>query len=140
MPDSPPFKLKGIDHVVLRVADLDASLGFYRDALGCTVEREQTEIGLYQLRAGNTLIDLVPLDGELGRKGGAPPGKEGRNMDHFAIVVEPFDEGALRGHLAEHGIEVPASALRYGAEGEGPSVYVTDPDGNTVELKAPLPA
>lgn len=139
MPDIPPFKLKGIDHVVLRVADLDASLGFYRDALGCTIEREQTKIGLYQLRAGNTLIDLVPLDGELGRKGGAAPGKEGRNMDHFALVIEPYDEEALRAYLGTHGIDVPAPALRFGADGESPSIYVTDPDGNTVELKAPLP-
>ncbi len=102
------------------------------------MEREQKQIGLYQLRAGNTLIDLVPIDEKLGREGGAPPGKEGRNMDHFAIVIEPFDEGALRKHLAAHGIDVPSSAQRFGAEGQGPSVYITDPDGNTVELKAPV--
>lgn len=138
MRDSPPFRLKGIDHIVLRIADLDRSLRFYCDALGCTMEREQRQIGLYQLRAGNTLIDLVPIDEKLGREGGAPPGEEGRNMDHFAIVIEPFDEVVLRKHLAAHGIDVPPSALRFGAEGEGPSVYISDPDGNTVELKAPV--
>ena len=57
-------------------------------------------------------------------------------MDHFAIAIEPFDEEALRAYLAAHGIDVPEPALRYGAEGEGPSVYIEDPDGNTVELKA----
>lgn len=138
MPGTPPFKLKGIDHVVLRIADLERSLRFYRDALGCTMEREQKELGLYQLRAGDTLIDLVPVGGKLGRQGGATPGREGRNMDHFAIAIEPFDEGELRAYLGAHGIDVPQSAMRYGAEGEGPSVYVTDPDGNTVELKAPV--
>lgn len=138
MTDAPPFTIKGIDHIVLRIEDLGRSLGFYCEALGCTVEREQRRIGLYQLRAGNTLIDLLPIDEELGRAGGAPPGEEGRNMDHFAIAIEPYDEDALRAHLGEHGIDVPESALRYGAEGEGPSVYIEDPDGNTVELKAPV--
>ena len=138
MRDSPPFRLKGIDHIVLRIADLDRSLRFYCDALGCTMEREQENLGLYQLRAGDTLIDLVPVDEKLGREGGAAPGREGRNMDHFAIAIDPFDENKLRAYLVAHGIDVPASAMRYGAEGEGPSVYVTDPDGNTVELKAPV--
>ena len=81
----------------------------------------------------------MPIDEQLGREGGAAPDSEGRNMDHFAITIEPFDEGALRAHLEAHGIKVPDSAMRYGAEGEGPSVYIKDPDGNTVELKAPVP-
>lgn len=102
------------------------------------MEREQKSLGLYQLRAGDTLIDLVPVAEKLGKQGGAAPGKDGRNMDHFAITVDPFDEDELRTYLGTHGIGVPASATRYGAEGEGPSVYVTDPDDNTVELKAPL--
>lgn len=101
------------------------------------MEREQKSLGLYQLRAGETLIDLVPVVGKLGRQGGAGPGREGRNMDHFAIAIDPFNEDELRAYLGTHGIGVPASAMRYGAGGEGPSVYITDPDGNTVELKAP---
>jgi len=79
----------------------------------------------------------VPVDGALGRAGGAPPGAEGRNLDHFCFRVEPFDEAALRGHLAAHGIEAGPVAPRYGAEGEGPSLYVTDPEGNVGELKGP---
>ena len=132
-----PFKAKGLDHLVLRVADLPRALGFYRDVLGCTIEREQAPIGLTQLRIGASLIDLVTLDGVLGRKGGAGPGEEARNLDHFAIAVAPFDEPAIRAHLAAHGVEVVESGMRYGAEGEGPSVYVKDPDGNVVELKGP---
>lgn len=132
-----PFKAKGLDHIVLRIADLPRALGFYCDVLGCTVEREQAAIGLTQLRIGASLIDLVTLDGVLGRKGGAEPGEEARNLDHFAIAVAPFDEPAIRAHLAAHGVEVVEAGMRYGAEGEGPSVYVKDPQGNVVELKGP---
>lgn len=132
-----PFQAKGLDHIVLRVADLPRVLDFYCGVLGCTIEREQAEIGLTQLRAGASLIDLVTLTGRLGRMGGAGPAAEGRNLDHFAIAVSPFDEPAIRAHLAEHGVPVIESGLRYGAQGEGPSVYVRDPDGNVVELKGP---
>ncbi|WP_229205295.1 MULTISPECIES: VOC family protein [unclassified Duganella] len=129
--------IREIDHIVLRVVDLDAMLGFYCGALGCPVEKRQDEIGLVQLRAGSSLIDLVPLDGNLGRMGGAAPGREGRNMDHFCLRVEPFDAAAISDHLAAHGVEAGAVESRYGAEGEGPSIYVTDPEGNVVELKGP---
>jgi catechol 2,3-dioxygenase-like lactoylglutathione lyase family enzyme len=132
-----PFRVKGLDHVVLRVADLPRALGFYREVIGATVEREQASIGLTQLRVGSSLIDLVTLDGHLGRLGGAGPGPEGRNLDHFAVQVIPFDEAAIRAHLAAHGVGVTAAGRRYGAEGEGPSIYIEDPDGNTVELKGP---
>ena len=131
------ISIREIDHIVLRVVDLERMLAFYCGALGCPVEKRQDEIGLVQLRAGSSLIDLVPLDGKLGRMGGAAPGKEGRNMDHFCLRVEPFDAGAIRAHLAGHGVEAGAVESRYGAEGEGPSIYVTDPEGNVVELKGP---
>lgn len=131
------FRLLHIDHLVLRVVDLEKMVHFYCDALGCTVERCQDEIGLIQLRAGSALIDLVPIDGKLGRVGGAAPGKEGRNLDHFCLRIEPFDEAALRHQLARHGYEAGPVEQRYGAEGEGPSIYVTDPEGNVVEFKGP---
>ena len=133
----PPFSLRAIDHVVLRIADLERSLAFYRDVLGCGIDNRQEAIGLIQLRAGTSLIDLIPLDGALGRVGGAGPGKEGRNVDHFALQIAPFVEVAIRAHLASHGVEVVQAGRRYGAEGNGPSIYVTDPDGNVVELKGP---
>jgi catechol 2,3-dioxygenase-like lactoylglutathione lyase family enzyme len=130
-----PFALKQIDHIVLRIKDLDASLAFYRDILGCTLDKVQAEVGLWQVRAGSSLIDLIPLDGLLGGVGGAGPSVEGRNVDHFALQVVPFDETAIRAHLTEHKIEVTDSGMRYGATGDGPSIYIRDPDGNTVELK-----
>jgi catechol 2,3-dioxygenase-like lactoylglutathione lyase family enzyme len=131
------FRLVTLDHLVLRVVDLKRMLHFYCDALGCTIEKRQEGIGLIQLRAGTALIDLVPVDGKLGAAGGAPPGKEGRNLDHFCLRVEPFDELAIRAQLARHGYAAGPIEKRYGAEGEGPSIYVTDPEGNVVELKGP---
>jgi glyoxylase I family protein len=129
--------IRDIDHIVLRVVDLDSMLRFYRDALGCPVEKEQQDLGLIQLRAGRSLIDLVPLSGKLGKAGGAAPGAEGRNLDHFCLRVEPFDEAMIRQHLAAHGIEAGPVESRYGAEGTGPSIYIKDPEGNVVELKGP---
>lgn len=131
------IRIRDIDHLVLRVQDLPRMLGFYVGVLGCTVERRLDDIGLVQLRAGRSLIDLVPVDSELGRAGGAAPGIEGRNMDHFCLRVEPFDEATLRAHLRAHGITMAAVQQRYGAEGHGPSVYLDDPEGNVVELKGP---
>ena len=133
----PPFTLKQIDHLVLRVRDVEALHAFYCDVLGCTVERRQDEIGLLQLRAGASLIDLVSLDGKLGRMGGAGPGTEGRNLDHFCLRVEPFDREAIVAHLQAHAVRIGDYGSRYGAEGEGPSQYLFDPEGNLVELKGP---
>jgi glyoxylase I family protein len=129
--------IREIDHLVLRVVDLNTVQRFYCDVLGCRVERRQEAIGLIQLRAGRSLIDLVPVDGPLGRAGGAAPGRGGRNVDHFCFRVEPFDEAAIRAHLAQHGVEAGPVEPRYGAEGEGPSIYLSDPEGNMVELKGP---
>lgn len=131
------IRIRDIDHLVLRIVDLERMLRFYVDVLGCAVERRQDDIGLLQLRAGRALIDLVPVQGPLGRAGGAAPGKEGRNLDHFCLRIEPFDEAAIRRHLHAHGVEAGATARRNGAEGEGPSIYLSDPEGNVIELKGP---
>ena len=132
-----PVKPREIDHVVLRVVDVDAMRAFYCNVLGCTLERVQEKIGLVQLRAGRSIVDLVPVASELGRAGGAAPGREGRNMDHFCLRVDPFDDAAIRAHLQAHGIEAGPTGQRFGAEGQGPSIYLTDPEGNGVELKGP---
>ena len=131
------LNILGLDHVVIRVRDLERMIAFYRDVLSCTEERRLDTIGLVQLRAGRSLIDLVDAAGEIGRAGGAAPGEGGGNMDHFCVRVEPFDEAALRAHLESHGVEVGEVVSRYGAEGSGPSLYISDPEGNTVELKGP---
>jgi catechol 2,3-dioxygenase-like lactoylglutathione lyase family enzyme len=130
------IRLAAIDHVVFRVADLDRTIRFYTEVLGATLEKVQAEIGLYQLRAGTSLIDLVPVDGRLGRIGGAAPANEGRNVDHVCFRVLPWDGEAILAFLAGHGIQAEI-ARRYGAEGDGPSIYLSDPEGNNLELKGP---
>ncbi|CDY76672.1 Lactoylglutathione lyase [Caballeronia glathei] len=130
------FTIREIDHVVIRCADLDNMVRFYGAALGCPVEKEQRDLGLVQLRAGRSLIDLLAIGGKIDRPDSGAPGA-GRNMDHLCLRVEPFDPAALRKHLAEHGARLGEEANRYGAEGFGPSLYLFDPEGNLVELKGP---
>ena len=122
------FEILGIDHVVLRVADQERAIAFYEGVLGAKVERRAEKFALVQLRAGRSLIDLIEAPEK---------NKEGANMDHFALRIEPFDEAAIRAHLEAHGIEAGEVKTRYGAEGNGPSLYIEDPDGNRVELKGP---
>ncbi len=134
---SVPFQLLQIDHIVLRVRDSEAMRAFYCEVLGCSIERHQQEIGLLQLRAGRSLIDLVAVDGKLGRMGGAAPGAEGHNVDHVCLRIDPFDRDAIVDHLRAHGARIGDFGPRYGAEGDGPSQYLFDPEGNTIELKGP---
>jgi glyoxylase I family protein len=128
-----PFAVQGIDHIVLRVRQLQRSLAFYCDVLGCIIEREQPQLGLTQLRAGRSLIDLVTLDGPLGA--GEPPGAA-PNLEHFCLAIAPFEESALIAWLGVRGVPVREPGSRYGAQGEGRSFYIEDPDGNRLELKA----
>jgi catechol 2,3-dioxygenase-like lactoylglutathione lyase family enzyme len=132
-----PVKILGIDHIVLRVRDVARMTAFYGDVLGCRVEKVQEKLGLTHLRAGSAMIDLISLDGPLGREGGAGPGREGRNVDHVCLRVATFDARALKAHLANHGVAPSAIGSRFGADGDGPSLYITDPEGNVVELKGP---
>lgn len=133
----PPFHHRRLDHLVLRVEDVATMVAFYRDVLGCPVERVAEDLGLHQLRAGESLIDLVDVDSPLGRPGGAAPGTTGRNLDHLCLSVDPFDADTIGRWLDAAGVSHSPPARRYGAEGFGPSIYLQDPEGNTVELKGP---
>jgi glyoxylase I family protein len=132
-----PICMKGLDHVVLRVRDLSTSIAFYEGVLGCTIERRVDELGLVQLRAGTSLIDLVGIDTPLGKAGGGERAASGPNLDHFALALEKFDAESILAHLSRHSIDGGTPASRFGAEGFGPSIYIQDPDGNTIELKGP---
>jgi len=131
------IEICGIDHVVLRVRDVERAIAFYGGVLGCREERRVDALGLVQLRAGSALIDLVDVAGALGRIGGGPPGDSERNLDHLALRLSSFDEPAIRAQLSAAGVEAGRRDQRYGSEGMGPSLYVRDPDGNVVELKGP---
>jgi catechol 2,3-dioxygenase-like lactoylglutathione lyase family enzyme len=135
---APPFQLARLDHVVIRARDSSVLVRFYCDVLGCQVEREVTAVGLIQLRAGDSLIDVVSTSGELGRSKGAPPEPEGgHNLDHFCLRVDPFEVQALTEHLRRCGVTSSRVRDVYGAEGIGPSIYIEDPEGNQIELKGP---
>lgn len=129
--------IRNIDHVVLRVKDIEAMRRFYCEVLGAAHVAYRPQFGMSHLRVGSAMIDLVEVEGPLGRQGGAAPGSEGRNMDHFCLRVEPFDREAIVAHLERHGVAVGEIRPRFGAEGNGVSLYVRDPEGNTVELKGP---
>lgn len=127
------FQVKGVDHLVLRVSDLDRARNFYEEVLGCSLERSLPELGLYQFRAGAQLIDLVTLDSPLGGTTEVKPAH--RNQDHFCLILEPFNEEVLRRYFNDLNVACSETRERYGAGGFGPSFYITDPDGNVVELK-----
>ena len=134
MKQANPINITHIDHVVIRVNDLEKMIGFYRDVLSCRLERGPGEGGLAQLRAGLSLIDLVDAKGTLGRQGGDQPDHTAPNLDHVCFQLQPWDADAIKGHLERCGVEADKVAQRYGASGVGPSMYLRDPEGNTVEL------
>ena len=131
------IKPLAIDHLVLRTDQPDDLIEFYCEVLGCTPERATSdEFGLTQLRAGNALIDIVDVNGELGVPGGPAPGQTGNNMDHFCLQIEPLTENAIQAYLRDCGVEAGDFEDRYGAQGMGRSIYIRDPAGNTVELRS----
>jgi glyoxylase I family protein len=134
MAGSPPFRLEGLDHVVLLVGDMAEARRFYCEVVGCSVDRELPQYGMLQLRAGASLIDLVDISGEEGAWG-RPAIEGGRNMDHLCLATAGFEPEALKAHLAGHGVEVVEEGVRYGATGDGCSIYFKDPFGNQIELK-----
>ena len=130
------INIRSVDHVVLRVRDVEAVGRFYIEVLGGSWDRRRDDIGLHHLRLGDVMIDLVPVDGPLGRMGGGPPGADGHNVDHVAFRVRPWDGDSILATLKSHGIDGEIKG-RYGADGDGPSIYFKDPEGNGVELKGP---
>ena len=130
------LEVLAIDHIVLRTTKLKKMLDFYTKILSCTIERETPiETGLTQLRAGSALIDLVVVDSRLGAVGGGAPSKTERNVDHFCLQIRSVPEQDIIKYLKKSGIEVGEFASRYGAQGEGNSIYIKDPEGNGVELR-----
>ena len=120
------LRVTGLDHVVLNVADVERSLAFYCDELGLAPERVEEwrrgEVPFPSVRVdGSTIIDLL-----------AAP-RTGENADHLCLVVDPVDLEAVKASGRFDVVDGPAT--RFGARGNGTSLYVNDPDGNTVELR-----
>ena len=123
-----PLRVEELDHVVVRCRDQARSLDFYTRVLGLVEERRLDVLGLIQLRAGRSMLDLAPAD--------PPPTDTGRNVDHFCLGVRVDDMAVLVAWLEAQQVVVLGEPMpRYGAHGTGLSVYVLDPDGNIVELK-----
>lgn len=120
-----PFAIRGIDHIVLRARDVPVLVAFYVDMIGCPVERVVGQ--LTQLRAGQSLIDIVPR---------GPTESDGRNVDHLCLTLDPFDAEQVAAWLNANGVATGEIATRYGADGYGISLYLTDPEGNGLELRA----
>ncbi len=122
------IKVAELDHVVLRCTDQKRMLEFYTGILGMREERRIEQIGLIQLRAGKSMIDLVPAPGAIEEKS--------RNVDHVCLGIEADDMGEIARRLANHSVQVIGEpAMRYGARGMGLSIYIRDPEGNVIELK-----
>jgi len=120
------FEPLGLDHVVLRVKDQEASRRFYTEMLGCTLDHVNERISLVQLRFGEQLIDLLP----------GTRGPDDSGMDHVCLSIHCADLEALRAALLAKGVSVEGQVVeRRGAFGTGPSLYVQDPDGYRIELK-----
>ncbi len=140
-----PFEIQRLDHLVLRTRDIERLVTFY-EGLGCSIVRKLDTMSMCQMRAGDSMIDIVSIQEDSLDPAAPDPAApdpaagadQGRNLDHFAIRVEPFDESAILAYCEAHAIEsqpMPMSLL--GADGYGPAIYITDPDGNRVELKGP---
>jgi catechol 2,3-dioxygenase-like lactoylglutathione lyase family enzyme len=135
---TPPFRLEGIDHILLLVDGMKPAVQFYSGVLGCTVQDQLPQYGMLQLRAGSALIDLVDISVPEA-SWAKPPVAGGRNVDHLCLALAAHDEGALRRHLARHRVEIIEEGVHGGSRGESLSLYVRDPSGNVIELKGPPP-
>ena len=133
-----PFEVSHLDHLVLRTTRLQEMADFYVLLGGYVARDVRSELGMLQIQLGRSMIDLIDVDDKLGAAGGSAPQDQGRNLDHFAVRIEPFDEASILSFCAQHDLSAQALPFNlYGADGLGPAVYVSDPDGNKVELKGP---
>ena len=127
-----PLNISHIDHVVIRANNMERMIRFYHEVLGCPVEKRQDDIGLVQLRAGGSLIDLLDVNSPLNEQF---ENERGVNMDHFCLLLASWDGDAILQWLKRHDVKAGEIADRFGATGTGPSIYIHDPEGNMVELK-----
>jgi len=126
-----PISYHGLDHIVLRVSDITRTLDFYTRVLGMHLERIIEDLQIYQLRCGRNLVDLQVMPA-----GTALPVPSQRGVDHVCLLVQG-DFTAIVEHLKHEGVRITFGPVElYGATGFGTSVYVLDPDGHTLELKA----
>ena len=133
---APPFTLVGIDHVVFLVDDMARAMEFYAEVLGAVPGYTYSALGMEQVWCGSALIVLWDVT-HPGAASAVPPVTGGRNVDHVCIATSPVAQGAMRAHLAAHGVAIEREAMHGGARGMGHSFYIRDPFGNKLEIKGP---
>jgi catechol 2,3-dioxygenase-like lactoylglutathione lyase family enzyme len=121
-----PFKPLGLDHLLLHVRGMDEAERFYCAVLGCAVKQRMPSHAMIELSAGVVLVDTTDVNGAWALEGATA----GRNLDHFAILTDGWDDAKIRAWLAGNGIPIEEERVD---EGEV-SLYVRDPSGNLVEL------
>jgi len=135
------LRIAQMDHIVLNVGDIDRSLQFYAGVLGLTAERvdeyKSGKVGFPSVRINEqTIIDLFPPD----RQEQSGAGRRDQNLNHFCLATENEDMQAVADYLTGHGIEIETGPIRrWGAKGNGISVYFRDPDHNLVEIRSYAP-
>lgn len=128
-------RLAGIDHLLLIVPGMNRAETFYTEVIGCEVEQRLPEYGMMVLQAGASWIELVDVDVDAGNW--ARTDGPGRNVDHFCLRTDHWDETEMRDHLARHDVVIFEEALHSDADGTSLSFYIRDPFGNAIELKRP---
>ena len=132
----PDFQIVDLDHIVLRVKDVERAIEFYTGTLGLAPHR------LEEFRAGevpfpcarvndHTIIDLLPWTED------EPVGDGPRNLDHFCMAVKEIDMAEFAEYLQSEGVTVHSerTGRRSGAQGMADSIYIKDTEGNTIELR-----
>ena len=158
-----PIDVLGIDHVVLKVDDLERMAEWYKTVLGCRVAKHNVALLMIHLDAGSALIDLVDNAGPLGDNNNSMNNSMNSNdndednnnnndndndnnndnqhqkLDHICLGLKEFDAAAIREHLSSNGVAITTEvAVRYGKGGNGESLFFHDPEGNRIEIKKSL--
>lgn len=131
------FKIKRLDHLVIRTQNIKEMISFYCFVLGYKMQRDNLkESGLIELNAGESMIDLFDIsNSNLNNDKKLECDKDIKNLDHFCILLDEFDETEIKVHLKSFGVDFGDIEMNYGSSGYGPSLYIFDPDGNKIELK-----
>lgn len=136
-PNAAMVKIRAIDHLVLRAIETERMLDFYHPVLGCEAIRADADQCLTEFGAGDGLIGLVPASARPVSGEGDAGAAARTRLEHFCLTLANWNETGLRQCLHALGVDTRDVGVRPGTREAVPSLYLNDPDGNTVELKGP---
>jgi catechol 2,3-dioxygenase-like lactoylglutathione lyase family enzyme len=131
------FTVTGMDHIVLKVRDMDRVLDFYLNVLGLKGERleefRQGRVPFPSVRINHdTIIDLFPVQASADDV----PDARSSDLDHFCLVVDQTDMSQVVAYLQRHGVAIQQGPVtRWGAHGNGTSIYFSDPENRQIEIR-----